>query len=91
MRHIDKDVIDKLSLPEIRKVTFYKRDQVTTDLICCNVVVANKVWSFHEELRGWGQLIDHLQGLPSFRVDWFASVSRPPFETCETVAFFRER
>ena len=78
------------SATEICKVTFYKRDQVTIDLIYCDVMIADKVWSFHEEMRGWDLLTNHLQAPPNFRLDWFASVSQPPFEPSETVAFCRQ-
>lgn len=90
MLRIDENVIAQLPLTDVSKVTFYKRDEVTTDLICCDVVVAGKVWSFHEEQAGWDLLLDHLQALPSFRVDWFTTVSQPPFATSETVAFSRQ-
>ena len=90
MPRIDADVLVQLPLTDVGKVTFYKRDEVTTDLICCDVVVADKVWSFHEEQVGWDVLVDHLQRLPQFRADWFAAVSQPPFATSETVAFSRQ-
>ena len=90
MGGIDNDLIDHFSLSEICKVTFYKRDEVTTDPIYCDVVIADIVWRFHEEMRGWDLLINHLQALPNFRLDWSASVSQPPFESSETVAFCRQ-
>ena len=90
MTSIDADLLAHLPLTEVTKVTFYKRDEVTTDLICCDVLVADEVWSFHEELAGWGLLLDHLEGLPSFRAHWFTAVSQPPFATSETVAFSRQ-
>ncbi len=34
MRGINNDLIDQFSLTEICKVTFYKRDQITTDSLC---------------------------------------------------------
>ena len=89
MTGIDAKLLARLPLADIGKVTFHKRDEITTDLICCNVVVGEKVWTFHEELVGWEMLIEHLRGLPSFRDDWFAAVSLPPFATSETVAFSR--
>jgi hypothetical protein len=89
MKAIDADLLTRLPLTEIGKVTFYKRDEITTDLICCDVMVGDIVWTFHEELVGWDLLIDHLQRLPSFRGDWFAAVSQPPFAASETVAFSR--
>ena len=89
MTCIDTDLLTRLPLPDIAKVTFYKRDEITTDLICCDVVIGDKVWTFHEELVGWDLFIDYLQRLPGFRDDWFAAVSQPPFESSETVAFYR--
>lgn len=90
MPGIDTNLLAQLPLADIGKVTFHKRDELTTDLICCNVVVGDRVWTFHEELAGWDLLIDHLQRLPCFRADWFAAVSQPPFATSETVAFSRQ-
>jgi hypothetical protein len=87
MGSIDADFLAQLPLAEVTRVTFYKRDEITSDLICCEVVVADKSWTFHEEIDGWDLLIKHLQSLPGFRGDWFAAVSQPPFETSETVAF----
>ncbi|TCJ37087.1 hypothetical protein [Parafrankia sp. BMG5.11] len=89
MAGIDAEVLAQLPVAEVSKVAFYKRDEITTDLICCDVVVGEKVWTFHEKLPGWGALIDHLQTLPSFDANWFASVSQPPFASSETVAFAR--
>ena len=66
---------------------FYKRDEITTDLICCDVDVAGRVWTFHEETAGWEGLIAHLTGLPGFQTDWYAGVVDPPFALSETVAY----
>ena len=89
MRCLGPDIDRRLPLAKIDEVVFYKRDLLTTDRIYCDVKIADKVLSFHEELAGWDLLIDHLQHLPDFRVDWFASVSQPPFSTSKTVAFRR--
>ena len=90
MATIDTELLARLPLADITKVTFYKRDEITTDLICCDVALGQQVWTFHEELVGWNLLIDHLQRLPRFRTDWFAAVAQPPFATSETLAFNRE-
>ncbi len=82
-------VLAQLTLPDVRAVVFYKRDEITTDLICCDVEVAGHVWSFHEEAAGWPDLIAHLSGLPGFRADWYEAVVSPPFATSETIAFDR--
>ncbi|HEU0311129.1 MAG TPA: hypothetical protein VFR36_07930 [Sphingomicrobium sp.] len=89
MTGISANVLARLPLTEIGNVTFYKRDEITTDLICCDVAVGDDVWTFNEEQVGWDLLIGHLEALPGFRCDWFAAVSQPPFETSQTVAFSR--
>lgn len=78
-----------IPISAIDKGTFTKRDELTTDLICCEVVAADQFWTFHEEMPGWDALIAHLSALPGFRADWFAAVSQPAFAACETVAFVR--
>lgn len=83
------DALSSISLSSIDKVTFNKRDEITTDLICCEVLVANQIWTLHEDMPGWDAIIAHLGGLPGFREDWFAAVSQPAFQPCETVAFER--
>jgi hypothetical protein len=89
MTGIDAKLLARLPLADIGKVTFYKRDEITSDLICCDVMVGEKVWTFHEELIGWDMLIEHLEWLPGFGGEWFAAVAQPPFATSETVAFSR--
>ena len=86
---IDPAILSQLPLSEIDAVVFYKRDEITTDLICCDVEVNGRIWTFHEEADGWHALIAHLSALPSFRDDWYASVVNPPFEASETLAFER--
>lgn len=89
MDKIDASTLEQLPLAGISSVVFYKRDEITTDLICCDVALNEGVRTFHEELGGWGLLLEHLATLPGFRTDWFAEVSRPPFAEASTVAFSR--
>lgn len=91
MDTINADQLHRLPLTDIETVTFYKRDEITTDLICCHVAIGGKVWTFHEELVGWDLLIQHLQRLPNFRMDWFSAVTQPPFAKSEIVAFIGRR
>jgi hypothetical protein len=90
MKAIKPVVPDQLPLRQIEVVTFYKRDELTTDLICCDVQIGGETFFFHEEAEGWDLLIKHLEQLPGFRSDWYASVSQPPFSLSTTVAFRRE-
>jgi len=90
MGTIDTRMLERLPLEAIDKVTFYKRDEAATDLICCNVEVGGEIWIFNEELVGWDLLLGHLGKLPGFRQDWFAAVSDPPGAPCETVAYRKQ-
>jgi hypothetical protein len=87
MDRIDTATLVQLPLDAIEKVTFFKRDELTTDLICCEVEIDGRTRFFHEEAAGWDLLIRPLEGLPGFRADWNAAVVLPPFAECETVAF----
>ena len=87
---IDEAVLDQLPLSQIKTVTFFKRDELTTDLICCEVEVGGQTWFFHEEANGWARLVAHLEKLPGFRSDWFDAVAHPLFAASATVAFDRK-
>ncbi|MCB2076212.1 MAG: hypothetical protein KDE55_00790 [Novosphingobium sp.] len=86
---MDADFLGQIPLEQITGVTFYKRDELTSDLICCDIVVAGKTWTIHEEVPGWPLLIEHLERLAGFRADWFEAVALPPFGRNETIAFRR--
>ena len=79
-----------LAPDEFDRVTFFKLDEVTTDLICCTVQTRDgKAFTLHEEMEGWDRALAHLEQLPGFRRDWFDAVFKPPFARSETVAFSR--
>jgi hypothetical protein len=79
----------ELDRSEGTTVTFYKRDELTTDLICCEIQAAECRWVFHEEMGGWDDLVEQLKELPGFRADWFSQVSQPAFEHATFVAYSR--
>lgn len=85
------NLLDVAPLDAIDRVTFYKRDEVTTDLICCDILVGEKVVFSHEEQPEWPALIAHLEQLPGFDREWFAAVAKPAFQACPTVAFDKHR
>ena len=86
---ISPATIGELPLAAIERVTFYKRDELCSDLICCDVEIGGRTCFFHEETEGWERLLRHLEKLPGFRSDWFEAVSQPPFECCATIAYER--
>lgn len=78
-----------ISAEQIRRVTFFKRDEVTADLICCEIASDDRHWLFHEEMDGWQLLLGELEVLPNFRMDWYAAVSQPPFAPSPVIAYDR--
>jgi hypothetical protein len=64
----DTEVV-QVPFAEIREVTFYKRDELTTDLICCDVLVGTGesalVWTLHKEMWGFDKLTQLLEELPA--------------------------
>ena len=76
-------------LTDVSRVEFFKRDEITTDLICCEVTVGDIVHYHHEDAPGWDVFVSELQALPGFDCDWYAKVFKPPFAECRTVAFLR--
>ena len=81
------------SLTDVRRVTFFKRDELTTDLICCEVEIdaamGPKAWLNHEEEPTWNEWLDELATLPGFDSDWYSKVCLPPFAASPIVAYER--
>ena len=86
----DAELSANYPLGDVERVIFFKRDELTTDLICCEVTIAGKNWAFHEEQDIWPHLLKHVEQLPGFKTEWFASVVQPPFGRNEFVAFSRD-
>ena len=76
-------------LQDISRAEFYKRDELTSDLVCCEVTAADVLHFTHEEAPDWTELVEALQALPGFDASWFAKVSQPPFEESRIIAFER--
>lgn len=78
------------SLDTIKEVRFFKRDALTTDLICCEIETPINTWFFQEETEFWESLLEYICVLDGFDKDWFSKVSQPPFESCLHVAFSKK-
>ena len=64
---------------EIDRIESYKRDEITTDLICYEISAGGQIWHYHEEWEHWDRLIQEFENFPEFNRDWFAKVLLPPF------------
>jgi hypothetical protein len=80
---------------EIRKITMYKRDEFTTDLICCDIEFerfgVRRTYFVHEEVEGWNELVEAFADrLPGFFKDWWGVVAKPAFEPNITVVYVHQ-
>ena len=80
----------QISISEIDRVSFFKRDEIKPDLICCELQIGDKTWLFHEEEEIWEILLEQLGQLEGFNTNWREDVVDPPFESNPTVAYERD-
>jgi hypothetical protein len=82
-----------IELDNIQQVTFFKRDELTTDLICCEIAVSEsnggQTYFFHEEAEAWSAVIALVEQLPGFDQKWREKVVHPAFAENRTTAFRR--
>ena len=80
---------DTVSFNRVSTVAIYKRDEMTTDLICCDIVVGEQVRTVHEEIPGFNTLMLRFEALPGFDRKWREKVVKPAFAENRTIVFQR--
>ena len=72
-------LVQRVELTEIQRVVMYKRDEWTTDLVCCEVWLSatEEGVTPHEEMTGFDDAMSLLETLPGFRKDWREDVIQP--------------
>lgn len=85
------DGADRVMLADVRGVSAYKRDAITTDLICCDIETASPkgpmVRTIHEEMSGFHEVMAKLEELPGFYRYWREAVILPPFAQNFTILY----
>jgi hypothetical protein len=75
---------------EVTKITSYKRDLFTVDLICLDFFVASRQLTYptHEEMRGFRELAERMcRVFPSIAETWWPQVAFPAFATNERTLY----
>ncbi len=85
--------VHTITREKIERVSFFKTDEITTDLICCEIEFQNndqleKV-ILSEDCENFESLETWIATLPSFDTEWRSRVVQPPFKENFTVAFDR--
>lgn len=79
---------NRWAFADIVEIAAYKRDEITTDLICFDLKMSDgSVWTLHEEIAGSDEVLMALERLPGFFAGWRDKVVLPAFERSWTVAW----
>lgn len=85
--------VDAVALDEVRAIVAYKLDELTTDLVCCDIVTGagadEQIRTIYEELPGFDAAMKSFETLPGFNRQWRDAVILPPFATNRTVVYDR--
>jgi hypothetical protein len=83
-----------VSFAEVSAIVAYKLDELTTDLVCCDIVTGaghgKQIRTIHEELLGFDTAMKAFEALPGFDRQWREAVLLPPFATNRTVVYDRD-
>jgi len=84
---------DAVSLDEVGEIIAYKIDELTTDLLCCDIVTGSgdgqQIRTIHEEIPGFDALMVRFETLPGFNSKWRDAVILPPFAANRTTIYNR--
>jgi len=84
---------DTVSFDDVSAIVAYKLDELTTDLVCCDIVTGagdgEQIRTIHEELPGFDAAMKHFESLPGFDRQWRDMVILPPFATNRAVIYSR--
>lgn len=81
------------SWDRVRRIVAYKKDILTTDLVCIEFELdGSEAYVAHEELAGFEQLADNMRAaFPNIDPHWFFKVMRPAFERSFMILFDARR
>jgi hypothetical protein len=77
----------------VRAIVAYKIDELTTDLVCCDIVTGSsdgeQIRTIHEEIPGFSTFMTRFEALPGFNKQWRDAVILPPFAANRTTIYDR--
>jgi len=84
--------IKQFEWSEIKKLTGFKVDRLTTDDICLKVESDNKVSFATEEFEGWRNFMNELLNkFPQIDKNWEENIAIPAFERNETELYNQKK
>jgi len=84
---------DAVLLDEVHAIVAYKIDELTTDLVCCDIVTGSgdgeQMRTIHEDIPGFDAVMARFEVLPGFNRQWRDAVILPHFATNRTTIYNR--
>jgi hypothetical protein len=80
--------LKNISWKSIRKITAFKRDLITTDMICLLLELSDKTnYELNEETEGFKEGLKSLEIHLGISPEWFLKIMTPAFESSVTVIY----
>jgi hypothetical protein len=84
-------IVGRFAWPEVQGAIAFKRDLLTTDMVCIEFALETSSFEINEETPGWQTVVEvlpaYLLGARPY-AEWWPKVQQPPFEA-STVTVFR--
>lgn len=81
----------QIAWPDICRIVAYKRDIMTTDLLCLAIEGAGTVLELHEEMPGYAEAEAALTSRFALGIEWKLRVMFPAFAPNAETIFCREK
>ncbi len=85
---------DTVSLSNVSSIVAYKVDEITTDLICCDITTIvdglEEIRTIHEEIAGFQTVIAQFEALPGFNKQSRDTIVHQPFAAKSTTLYRRD-
>jgi hypothetical protein len=79
-----------LQWDDITEIIAFKRDLLTTDIVCLMLRTSGMTFEINEEMTEFSQLAKELEKVfPTFDKSWWEKVVTPAFATNETIVYRR--
>lgn len=82
---------EKIKWADVERLIAYKRDLITTDEICLDIIYNNQQLTITEETPGWYQFIKKMKlAFPAIPANWDGEIIHPAFATNLIILYQRE-
>lgn len=86
----NKSAQQKIRWADIERLIAYKKDLMTTDEICLDIIFDSRQLTINEGTPGWDQFVEKTKlAFPGIPKNWDTEITKPAFATNLTILFQR--